>query len=137
MSDPKTAERWQLRLVFTAFPAASVPAALLFGILLSGPTTVIWLLGTGLMLALIWTAAVWWPVWRWFHRNGFPALVRIPFMVAAGALLCLPFIVLSPVTGGLVIALFAGLLGTAVGAAGGLAAAAVEGARRLREAEQA
>ena len=77
---------------------------------------------------------MWWPAWRWFHHNGFSGLVLVPFMTAAGALFCLPFIVLSPfIGGGFLFALLTGLIGAAVGAVGSLSAVAVEEARRLRE----
>ncbi|NKX51647.1 hypothetical protein HER39_13950 [Arthrobacter deserti] len=129
-------ERRLLRLVFAAFPGASVPVSAVFALILGAPefspVTVLWGLGLGLAISLAWPVAVWWPLRRWFLRNGFAGLVLVPSMAAAGALLCLPFIVLSPVLGGMFLPMLTGLFGTAVGAIGSLAGAAVEGARRLR-----
>lgn len=140
MMTARAGERQQFRLMFTAFPAASVPVSAAYALLLGAPGTdpvpVLWLLGIGLVFSQVWTTAVWWPLWRWFRRNGFSGLVLVPFRTGAGALLCLPFIVLSPfIGGGFLVPLFTGLFGAIVGTVGGLAAAAVEGVRRLRETE--
>jgi hypothetical protein len=54
------------------------------------------------------------------HHNGFSALVRVPFMAAAGVLFCLPFIVLSPLIGSFLVPIFAGLFGRTVGVVGSL-----------------
>ncbi|MFD1213098.1 hypothetical protein ACFQ36_13730 [Arthrobacter sp. GCM10027362] len=127
----------QARLVFISFPLASVPVSAVFDLMLrapgSGPASFLWQLGLGALIALGWTVVMWWPAWNWFHRNGFSVLVLVPFMTGAGALLCLPFVVLSPfIGGGLLVPLLTGLFGTAVGIAGSLVAVAAEAVRRAR-----
>jgi hypothetical protein len=91
-------EQRQFRLALIALPAASALVLTIVQLTVYNAeftVSTLYFYGLGLGLSLAWTFIAWWPLWKWFHRNGYSSATRVPFIVGAGALMAVPFAVFT------------------------------------------
>lgn len=134
----------QFRLIFVALPAASLLIAVVFDLVFieagDGPVPTLSFYALALSSIVIWTAVAWWPTWKRLNRHNVPGIIRVPCMAAVGALLGVPFAVVTLMFHNTVLfAFFAATFGVSVGILGALAMVIIEEfthPNRFRESRQ-